>query len=221
MRVILLSISDRPSLSKSTFFVLRQYCEKHGYDLDIRTTSLDTTRHIAWSKILLLVETLDKESYDYCVWIDDDILITDMHRRIESFITSFDFDRHPSKDILLSMDVVDECPFNTGFLIVKNTTTSKHILSEAWNLCEKLDKHFEPNWEQDALIHFYKHTDASPFLIVPHNIVQSFYRDYRLPPELKWSRGDFAAHITGMPLEKRLVALREIMMIAYPSTASS
>jgi len=37
-----------------------------------------------------------------------------------------------------------------------------------------------------------------------------FYKDYYLPEELKWKPGDFAAHFTGMPLERPLTAVQEV-----------
>jgi hypothetical protein len=209
-----MSISDRPKLSKTTFSVLRQYCIKHGYDLEIRHQSLDRSRHISWSKIVLLMEMLERQEHDYYVWIDDDVLITDMNVPFESFIDRYEFSKC-SADIMISRDVIGEreCPFNCGLMFFKPTLSAIELLKNIWSLCETLQNQFRANWEQDAFIHYYHSVDASPFCIVPHKILQSFYRDYQLPAELKWSPGDFAAHITGMPIEKRMKALDDIMRI--------
>jgi len=212
MRIVFLSISDRPVLSDTTYTQLRAYCEMHGYDVEIRREALDKSRHISWSKIPLLLHHMERGLYEYYIWMDDDIYITDTQVKLESFITDYGFDQSDA-DLLLSADVVDECPFNAGVLIVKNTPSATRVLQETWKLCDRLQNHFSGLWEQDAFTYFYQHIDSSRFLIVPHRKLQSFWKDHGLVPELKWRPGDFAAHITGMPLEKRLEMLKEIQVL--------
>jgi hypothetical protein len=57
---------------------IKRYCNKFGYDLEIFTESLDTERHIYWSKIKA-VKTL-AQKYDYVFWCDIDSLFTRFDR---------------------------------------------------------------------------------------------------------------------------------------------
>ena len=47
------------------------------------------------------------------------------------------------------------------------------------------------------------------FTLVPHTILQSFHRSYDVPQALRWRPGHFAAHVTGMPIEERLLWLQQ------------
>ena len=52
---------------------------------------------------------------------------------------------------------------------------------------------------------------APLFTILPHTVLQSFARDYDVPEELRWRPGHFSAHLTGMPLDRRLRMLEQVL----------
>ena len=77
------------------------------------------------------------------------------------------------------------------------------------------EKLFGGLWEQDVMVHHRRYCSSNDKLIrlIPHNIIQSFYRDHDLPEDKKWKKGHFSAHITGMPLDRRIKMRNEVLKI--------
>lgn len=212
MKILFCSLSDRPILSKPMFQQLEQYCNKHDYKCVLEDKILDKSRSPSWSKIKLLQREMNNNpDYDIIVWVDDDILITNTEIKFEELIKSYSFD-----NILISEDVVESSPFNCGVLVCKNNKQTYNYLKEIWELCEKYPKYkFNGYWEQDIITIHYKSESfqKSSLTIIPHNIIQSFYRDYAIPEEKKWRPGQFSVHLTGMHLLRRIQLRDEILSI--------
>jgi hypothetical protein len=157
----------------------------------IEDKSLDQSRAVSWSKIKLLQrEMLSNPDIDLIVWYDDDILITNPKLKFEELIKDYDF-----TNILLSAEV--HPPFNSGVIVCKNNLETFDYLQHIWDLCEKYPQYkTQPNWEQEIFMRDYKQ-DKSKITVIPHKIIQSFYREFDLPDNFKWQEGDFSAHITG------------------------
>lgn len=209
-KLMFLTNSDRPTLSTKPYERLRKYCDRWGHGLKIYDHNVDPSRHISWSKIPILFKAFEESpEYDYYVWIDDDILITNPDIDFAQFLEG----APSTADIIASADIAPQWPFNAGFLVVKKQAAD--LFQLAWSLVDMLNARFTPNWEQDAMIFLY--FNHEPFHrrihIIPHKRMQSFYRDYNVPPELHWTPGDFAAHITGMPMERRLAVLEKLVSI--------
>ena len=118
-RVAFFSISDRPQLSQITHAQLSAYCKHHGYSLTLHSSTLDPSRHIAWSKVVLLRSAMRKPPlFDLYVWVDDDILITSPEVPFERLLEPYSFDH-----ALLSEDVSAEHPLNTGIIVLRNTAS--------------------------------------------------------------------------------------------------
>jgi hypothetical protein len=202
MRILFCSLSDRPILSKPMFDKLQQYCDRHNYKCVLEDKILDESRAPSWSKVRLLQREMKANpDCDIIVWIDDDILITRQDIKFEELIQPYPFD-----NILVSEDVVWS-PINCGVLVCKNNQTTYDYLEEIWELCEQYpEKKFGGLWEQDIMVTHARMTTNKKLrlTVIPHNIIQSFYRDHDLPPEKKWRMGHFSAHFTGMSLEKRI-----------------
>ncbi len=208
MKILITSISDRKEMYDITFTRFKEYCDKHNYDLSTYNEPLDTTRHIAWSKITVLQNKMrDEPNYDYYIWIDDDIYITDINKSIEELLKPY-----PFENILMSADVYPAYPLNSGFIVCKNNKFVEEFFKIVWTLGPQLKKEWEHGWEQDAITLLYRQ-NMDKIKIVPHTVIQSFYRDYGLPPQFKWKQGHFSAHVTGMPLDKRLKILAIIKNI--------
>jgi len=202
MRILFCSLSDRPILSKPMFDKLQQYCDRHNYKCVLEDKILDESRAPSWSKVRLLQREMKANpDCDIIVWIDDDILITRQDIKFEELIQPYPFD-----NILVSEDVVWS-PINCGVLVCKNNQTTYDYLENIWELCEQYpEKKFGGLWEQDIMVTHARMTTNKKLrlTVIPHNIIQSFYRDHDLPPEKKWRIGHFSAHFTGMSLEKRI-----------------
>ncbi len=118
-----------------------EYCERHNYAYFIQRERLIHDLHINWSKIKLL-ESLQKEKYEYLVLIDADILLTNLNKSIEDFINK-------QNDILITMAedthlLIKKRP-NAGFVVVKNNASGKKIIKDwirsAYDDRKLADKH--------------------------------------------------------------------------------
>jgi len=65
---------------------LKAYCEHHGYDCFIATSSLDSSRPTAWSKVLLVTHFLPK--YEWIMWKDCDTFIMNRDTTVEDILVS-------------------------------------------------------------------------------------------------------------------------------------
>jgi len=151
-----------------------EYCKKHNYDFVYLKPFLQqkekvvinncidphsgAPRHAAWSKILslhrVLSETMDKNTYDYVVYIDSDCIFKDWDGRLEE-ITS----RHTECDVLITNDA-PECDTRacTGFIISKPSQYSLDFFKDWYNV-NVPERNTKRCWEQDGLlgiIHNYK-----------------------------------------------------------------
>lgn len=210
------SLSDRPELSKPMFEALQSYCDKHDYKCVLESQVLCDTRHQAWSKIKLLQREMKANpEIETLVWVDDDILITNKDIKYEELIKDY-----PFENVLVSADVVWS-PFNCGTMVVKNDKETYDFLQEIWDLCDVEEfEYYKYNglWEQDVMVKYCRmvsvmNSNQNYVTIIPHNIIQSFYRDHDLPEENKWKKGQFAAHFTGMSLDKRIEMRDEVIKI--------
>lgn len=208
-RFLFTSLSDRPHFSQPMFDTLTEYCHKHGYLCELETKTLCPDRAPAWSKILLVQrEMVAHPDVPFVVWVDDDILLTDLEHRFDDFVDGICFGH-----ILLSDDMHPDHPFNSGLFVARNTVETWNYLQEIWYFGgTQPDCMWGQLWEQTAML---RHTlaagDISYLTIVPHNILQSFYcKDYDDPNTQMtgrvWEQGDFAVHFTGMQMSDRIQA---------------
>tara|TARA_R110000772_G_scaffold4096_6_gene14516 strand:- start:1230 stop:1871 length:642 start_codon:yes stop_codon:yes gene_type:complete len=211
MKFLFCSLSDRPVLSEPMWRHLQEYCCKYNYKCILESKVLDQKRAPSWSKILLLQrEMKNNPDVDVLVWVDDDIIITNKNIDFQELIKPYDFSH-----LLISEDVVWS-PFNCGILVVKNNQETYDYFTEIYNLGEQMpEKLFGGLWEQDVMVHHRRYCSSNDKLIrlIPHNIIQSFYRDHDLPEDKKWKKGHFSAHITGMPLDRRIKMRNEVLKI--------
>jgi hypothetical protein len=201
MKILFCSLSDRPILSKPIFEKLEEYCQIHNYKCVLENKTLDDSRSPAWSKIILLQREMKRNpDYDYIIWIDDDILITNKEKKFEDFIEKYD------SDIFVSADAHPSYPMNTGIIVCKNNQQTLKYLQYIWNLCEKYpDKKFGGLWEQDVMTIDYQNNKF--IKIIPYRIIQTFQR--RNGPD--WKPGDFSAHFTGMDMNDRIIMRDQIL----------
>jgi hypothetical protein len=207
MKIIFCSLSDRPDFSKPMFEHLQQYCNKYNYKCVLENKSLCNERSPAWSKIILLQrEMKNNPDYDYVVWIDDDILITNKNKKFEDFINN-----NIQSNIIVSEDALRSYPMNTGIIVCKNDNQSLKYLQHIWQLCEKYpnSKH-SGLWEQDIMTRDYVENQKGQFIkILPYKTIQTFYRIQNRD----WTLGDFSSHFTGMPLDMRMKLRDEVLKI--------
>lgn len=84
MRKVIVSLGSGPQarilrLASRSF---RRYAARHGYELALRTETLDPTRPAPWSKVVLLRQLA--QTHDLLLWLDADLVIVDCSLDIAS-----------------------------------------------------------------------------------------------------------------------------------------
>lgn len=157
------------------------YCNKHGYIFILQTTSLDETKPLIWSKLILIKKLLD-EGYDCVAYIDADAIITNKTIKIESIIETY------AKPIIVTEDVNG---VNIGNIIVRNTAESKGFIDDCLN--QKGFYFKEPWYEQAAFVYVMNANDKfshDNIGIVPKRVINSYVND--------WHQNDFIVHLAGI-----------------------
>ncbi len=222
MRII--SLSDRPAMSDATWPSWRAYADEWGYEFVTHTATADTTRHPSWSKIKLLYDEC-RLRYDYgkiCMWVDDDIFITNPGVPILDRLDDAFAD--PATHVVVSADALPGFPLNAGTIAIRVGPFAELWLQEIWHSARP-NEFWHDGLEQDAITRwlalrtrsarteecFLPDRECTPtFLrIVPHRILQSFspITKPECPPDLSWRPGDFAVHLTPGTVPERLAAL--------------
>lgn len=206
MKICICSLSDRPWLYDLTIPNLKKYSEKYNCDFEFCDHSLDTDRATAWSKLLLVKRLLKSDKYDYVVWIDDDILITDFNKDIRDFITTDkciiiqdDPQRNPAQPFLNYDDI------NSGFIFFKNDDNTFNAIDQIYEMGGVSKFKTERNWEQGVVIEFFNRCEQNLFDIKPYRTFQSFHRGDNSKDQ--WVMGDFSSHFSGIDKDTRIVLI--------------
>ena len=190
-RVLFCSLSNRPEFSEKIYQSNREYFNRYNIDFIIENKVLCDKRCPAWSKILLLQRELEKD-YDYVVWIDDDILITNHKIDFKVIINMYDFD-----NILIDNNGgTNTWKLNSGIFVCKNNVDTKEFLKHIWSTAGKYHYH-NGVWENDTMNNYHvANPDDKIIKIIPHRIMQSFTHYHK--------KGDFAIHFAGINMERRM-----------------
>jgi len=107
----------------------RMYCDLHGYDLFVYDKTIKEGLRGNWCKPAVLLSKIKK--YDYVVWLDSDIAILDINRKLEDII-------EPYKDkLFIATDDMGAWHINNGFMIFKNTKYVQDMLGILWKMQSK------------------------------------------------------------------------------------
>jgi hypothetical protein len=164
------------------------HSNKHGYDRITDESIYDPTRATMWSKIPLIKKYLP--DYDYIMWIDGDVLITNQERKIEDFIALM----APETMILLAQDFQG---LNNGVFIIKNCPLALEFLDDVYAKKEYSHVLFHEQSAMDDLRKLPKYSGAVK--VIPHqhiNILNAY--DFRVDQHVHWKPGDFCVHFAGL-----------------------
>ncbi len=104
----------------------RMYCDLHGYDLFVYDDTINEGLRGNWCKPKVLLNHI--KEYDYVVWLDSDIAILDINRKLEDII-------EPYQDkLFIATDDMGAWHINNGFMIFKNTKYIQDMLSILWKI---------------------------------------------------------------------------------------
>jgi len=180
MRIGVCSLAIGDAFKEAVKYGVRSkvlYCQKHGYDFIQDDSLTDHSRHLAWSKIPVILNYLTK--YDYLVWVDADTLIMNPDKRLEDYIAMM-ADRE-------LMYVASLGWVNTGVMFIKNTPFMLEFFAETWGYTNEIC------WEQGAIDRLYRDDwrgCRSKIVILPDQTVfNSLWHQYR------W--GQFLVHFPG------------------------
>jgi hypothetical protein len=206
-KICVVSLSDRHELYSKTFPLFHRYAEKHSYSTSLYGEVLDKERHPSWSKIPALKLALQENKYDYVVWMDDDIVITNPDISLSSFIDKYNF-RKSKAVVLVSSDMPNEpsTAMNCGIFFVKaKEAATMTLLNSAWayaDVCPILKQNL--SWEQEAFNFLYRFISREEFLIIPLPNFQATTR-FQGNQDVVWKPGYFAAHLNNGPLPMKLM----------------
>jgi hypothetical protein len=166
----------------------KQYSKKHGYTYITEELSFDSVkRELQWAKIPLLQKHL--ADWDWLVWIDGDVLITNQDRKIEEFITLI----QPDKFLFIGKDFQG---LNSGVFIIRNCPAAHEFLNDVW-VFEGYDRKLFH--EQTAMTELLstKYHGGGQILPYPFINIMNAY-DFRMDPRVHWLPGDFCIHFAGI-----------------------
>lgn len=165
-----------------------EYVKRHGYTRITDESVYDPSRAFSWSKVKLLQKYLSE--YDFLVWMDADVLVTNPEIRLEAFMAMI----KPDAFMFIGHDFQN---LNAGILIIRNCPIAHEFLQDVWNKTEYINHIW---WEQAAIIELQKTPKYNPYIhILPHehiNIMNSFH--YQIDPRVHWLPGDFCIHFAGI-----------------------
>ena len=122
----------------------RAYAKIHEYDLIFVTETLDTTRPMAWSKILAVQRYLPR--YKWLLFLDIDTLIMNPDIRLED-IADDNYDQVVG---------ADHNGINSGVWFVKNTRWMRWFLTELWAQEDLVRGNYVFHYEQRAFHHLFQ-----------------------------------------------------------------
>lgn len=211
--VVSISTPERESFSQYTLGSFKNYTNFWGYDFFVSHETLDSSRHVAWSKIKLVLDALKSGKFDWVAWFDDDIFITNPTIPLEQFIQEYGKTAH----LIISGHKTAHTFFsdvNSGLFLIKASDWSIQFLQKVWDFALQEDKKkylFDFPWEQSAIQALFSSEEYENSLYIsklPARKIQSFLTMHARDDKGdygQWEPGDFAAHMAGGSHAARLI----------------
>lgn len=179
-----------------------EYCARHGYDFICGDKTLDASRGITWSKILLIQEVMKNKDVKWIFWSDADALIMNTALLIEDLIDE-------NYNLIINFD---HNGFNSGHFLIRNCEWSRRFLEEAYTHDEFVN---DTEWEQGAMLTTLqsdlKYSSATK--IVPQRLMNSFPAVIGSLLQVTYRPGDFVLHFAGV---RDVHILKSLFEYYYP-----
>jgi len=126
-KILFLSFDNRTNISYITKHNenVDKYVKKYNYEYKFITKCF---YNVYWCKILLVLEELRTNKYDYVVWLDTDTAIQNMDIDINDIINKYDSDIFVGNDNTTTTDTI-----NSGIFIIKNSDNGINFLQDCIN----------------------------------------------------------------------------------------
>ena len=130
-KFLFLSFDNRTNISYITKHNenVNNYVKQYGYEYKFLTKCF---YNVYWCKILLVLEELKTNKYDYVVWLDTDTAIQNINIDINDIVNKFDSDIFVGNDNTLTTDTI-----NSGIFIIKNSANGINFLQDCINNVKK------------------------------------------------------------------------------------
>jgi len=196
----------------------RKYCEKHGYDLNVKTNNFQCS-DFGFAKIAFVLDLLKSGKYSWVFWCGSDTMITNYGIKLEDLI---DDNYH----FIIANDVWD---LNADSFLIKNSPEAISFFEKVYSLYDKyIDKNGKPiddgsrlpdggtkAWAEQKAIIDLKSEYEKIIKVVPQKTLNSYcYWIYPskwhqagkdcLGNDGSWSSGDFLVHWPGLPNNVRV-----------------
>ncbi len=222
-RIAIISITtedaDRLKFNGMSKTSLQKYANKWGYDLHYYTGVLDPSRAPAWSKIPAFQQHISSEKYDWLVWIDDDMIITNPEIKLEIFIEKYG----ENKNFIVQTDHYYGSTANTGIFFLRKCDWGNAFLKAVYEHPQKtnnLGSLHHGTWEQGSIASLIGSSQyKEKAIILQHKVLQGFDNpDWRwqMTPfkkmiHLKWAPGDFIMHVSGQDGNTRRQRMSDVI----------
>lgn len=195
LAVLSLSIGDRP-YSKLTKARLEEYCRNHGYHLHYYTSVIDENYTLMWQRVPGLRKLLNQ--YEAVFWFDDDIYITNMNIKLESFLGDH--------SIVFSADSQCEKPeilINSGIYGLKSDNVSKAFIENVIEGYDYFSGYYKdkPLYEQSIITYLYYERWSKHITVYEPGLLQSFISGDKRG---LWTKDKFCLHLNEISLAERL-----------------
>lgn len=206
MKKILKAISSCNSsyinLMEKTSISIKNFCEKNGFDYEIRIISDNYTKPASWYKVDFLLDEINKNQHEYILWVDTDAIIHDVNFNIVEDIIM----RYTDKEIFLSKDYNN---LNCGIILLKCSEYTKNLFETVASMTQYL---YHIWWEQAAFLDLYSqnYLDCKNKIQVIDQVLFNsyFYQEYSDAPPNSYGQFDknksFIVHFPGMSFQKKL-----------------
>jgi hypothetical protein len=203
LAMVTLSTENREPFAQYSIPSFIKYAERWGYDLYVFPMSLDISRPTPWSKIKAMLDLMKADEYEWYVWLDDDIYITNPNYQLIQCINDYGRQADLIVSAHKSLPTGPE-DINSGLFLIRNSAWSREFLERVWDIGNyRYNKEVGSQWDQSAICELLA-TPAyrgSPLVVqLPGRVIQSQFTllfkgdkgDYG-----QWQPGDFAAHLAG------------------------
>jgi len=166
-----------------------EYCKKHGYDLYVLDQSLDLSRPLPWSKILIIKELL--QTYQYAFWTDADSIIMNQEKKLEDIL-----DFASPADFHICFDNYSGV-VNTGQFLIRKSNETFQFLDQVYSCTYAINHGW---WENKAIVDLLATGEFEKFVkIYPQRKFNSFGNpNMKNELNIAYQNGDFIIHFPSM-----------------------